>query len=452
MESRDRTDAQPPKAQKPLPHKPAQGARAPADEYSELVGGDAPDEPSLDAEEPAVRVRLNKLLADHGVASRRRCDELIQAGQVTVDGEVVNTLGTRVDPETQTVEIAGFILKPSGVRKRYYLLNKPSGVVCTNSEREMRPRAVDLITDPRRGRIYTIGRLDEESKGLILLTNDGEFAQRIMHPRYGVEKTYLVRVLGKIDDAALQKIRDGIHLSEGRTAGARVLVHERQRESSWLSVTIHEGMNREIRRSFARVGFKVTELKRTSIGPLNDRGLRIGRWRELTRNEVEQLRRGEPAEPSETLRPGAKKIRRAPKLKRPPRSFSSKSGLARVQTGARTSAAGSVSHAKLKRARREVEARREDAGGGARFASRGAPGGPRRDGPGGAGPRRDGPRPAGPRSAGPRGVGARSAGSRSAGSRSAGPRGAGPRRDGPRSAGPRDTGQRSGAPRRGGPR
>jgi 23S rRNA pseudouridine2605 synthase len=246
-------------------------------------------EPPLDELEPAL-VRLNKFLAEHGVASRRRCDELIQSGQVSIDGESVTTLGTRIDPARQAVEINGFVLKPGALKRRYYLLNKPSGVVCTNEEREQRPRAVDLITDPRKGRIYTVGRLDEESKGLILLTNDGEFAQRIMHPRYGIEKTYLVRVLGKIDDPALQKIRNGIHLSEGRTAGARVLVHQRQRESSWLSVTIHEGMNREVRRAFARVGYKVTELKRTRIGPVTDHGLRPGRWRELTAVEVLQLR------------------------------------------------------------------------------------------------------------------------------------------------------------------
>lgn len=384
MEPRDRSDA----------FRPNKGARPSADDDYELIGADAGDEPGEDGAEPAKLVRLNKFLADHGVASRRRCDELILAGQVTVDGEVVNTLGSRVDPERQTVEIDGVNLKPGALRRRYYLLNKPAGVVCTNEEREMRPRAVDLITDPRRGRIYTVGRLDEESKGLILLTNDGEFAQRIMHPRYGVEKTYLVRVLGKIDDEALQKIRGGIHLSEGRTAGARVLVHERQRDSSWLSVTIHEGMNREIRRAFARVGYKVTELKRTSIGPVNDRGLRIGRWRELTKTEVDLLRRGVSEEPRESLRGGPKKGRGGPKPKRPPRSFSSRPGLARVKTGERSTATGSVSPSKLKRARREVEARHPEA----RRPDTRRPGArPPSRGPNDRGARRDGPRRGGPR-------------------------------------------------------
>jgi 23S rRNA pseudouridine2605 synthase len=244
----------------------------------------APPEPTL--------VRLNKYLADRGIASRRKCDELIAGGQVTVDGELTTELGTKIDPEKQSVEIDGYVLKPGGMRRRYYLLNKPAGVVCTNEPRETRPRAVDLITDARKGRIYTVGRLDEESKGLILLTNDGDFANRIMHPRYGVEKTYVVRVAGKIDDAALQKIRDGVHLAEGRTAGARVLVDKRLRDQSTLTLTLREGMNREIRRAFAAVGFKVLDLRRTRIGPLSERGMKIGRWRELTNEEGEALRAG----------------------------------------------------------------------------------------------------------------------------------------------------------------
>lgn len=138
-------------------------------EDDETLPGDVEDEPAPFADDedapPAELVRLNKYLADHGVASRRRCDELIAEGQVTVDGKTVTELGLKVDPTKQTVEIDGFVLKPKGLRRRYYLLNKPSGVVCTNEPRELRPRAVDLITDPRKGRIYTVGRLDEESKG-----------------------------------------------------------------------------------------------------------------------------------------------------------------------------------------------------------------------------------------------------------------------------------------------
>lgn len=232
-------------------------------------------------------VRLNKYLADHGVDSRRKCDELIREGKVVIDGAPVTELGTKIDPAKQTVEVDGIVLKPEKVRRRYYLLNKPSGVVCTNERRELRPRAIDLITDTKKGRIYTIGRLDEESKGLILLTNDGEYANRVMHPRYGVKKTYLVKVRGKIDDEALNKVRNGIHLSEGRTSGARILVQKRTKDYTKLAVTLIEGMNREIRRTFARVGYKVVDLQRVRIGPLTLTGMkRAGKWRELSLMEA----------------------------------------------------------------------------------------------------------------------------------------------------------------------
>ncbi|MBL4771207.1 MAG: rRNA pseudouridine synthase [Planctomycetes bacterium] len=234
-------------------------------------------------------VRLNKFLADNGVASRRACDELITAGKVFVDDVAVTELGSRVRPAEQTVEINGVILRPEGNVRNYYLLNKPTGVVCTNEKRELRPKAIDMITDPGKGRIYTVGRLDEDSTGLILLTNDGEFAQRIAHPRHGVTKTYSVRVQGKISDEALQKVRHGVHLSEGRTAGARVVVMRRTVTASILEVTLREGKNREVRRTFARVGHKVVSLKRTRIGPLTDRGIKTGKWRALSREEVEGL-------------------------------------------------------------------------------------------------------------------------------------------------------------------
>ncbi len=264
-------------------------------------------------------MRLNKYLADHGVASRRRCDELIADGKVTVDGQIVRELGLKVDPARQVVETDGYVLKANDTRRRYYLLNKPSGVVCTNEGRETRPRAIDLITDPFKGRIYTVGRLDSDSKGLIVLTNDGEFAQQIMHPRYGIQKTYLVKVAGEIDDGTLTQIRDGVYLSEGRTAGARILVHDRGRDSSLLSITIREGMNREIRRVFARFGFKVTELKRVQIGPLTDRGLKPGRWRDLMPGEVAALLAGDPVAAPETRAPVGKsgRLRGAAPLGRP---------------------------------------------------------------------------------------------------------------------------------------
>jgi 23S rRNA pseudouridine2605 synthase len=235
-------------------------------------------------------VRLNKYLADRGIASRRAADELIAEGHVTVDGVRVEELGLKVDPEQQSIEIDGEPLEPTRREtKRYYLLNKPTGVVCTNERRETRPRAIDLITDRAKGRIYTVGRLDEESKGLLILTNDGEFANRIMHPRFGVSKTYAVKLRGRIEDADVQRVREGVYLAEGRAGQMRIVVVKRTRDYSHLEVTLHEGKNREIRRIFHSVGFKVAELRRTHIGTVTDRKIKIGFWRFLEPEEVAEL-------------------------------------------------------------------------------------------------------------------------------------------------------------------
>lgn len=268
-------------------------------------------------------VRLNKFLADNGVASRRGSDELIESGKVLVDERIVTELGTKIDPSTQVVDVDGVRLRSDPRERRYYLLHKPAGVVCTNEPRETRPRAIDLITDMNKGRIFSVGRLDEESKGLIIMTSDGEFADRVAHPRFGVEKRYLVKVPGRITDEAVQKIREGVHLAEGRTAGARVLVQRRTANGSTLEVTIQEGKNREVRRVFARVGYKVVSLTRTSIGPLSIRGLKEGRWRALSREEVEGLlnvsstdRRARDYDPLEDPlddEPGDRRRRRAPR-------------------------------------------------------------------------------------------------------------------------------------------
>jgi len=234
-------------------------------------------------------VRLNKYLADHGVASRRKCDELIVAGKVTVDEQVVTELGLKINPASQRIEIDGVVLKPERTRLRYYLLHKPRGVVCTNERREARLRAIDLITDPDKGRIYTVGRLDEDSQGLILLTNDGEFANRVAHPRYGVKKTYSVKLRGRVEPDAIDKVRKGIWLAEGRTAPAFVKVLKRTSEWSLVTITLNEGKNREVRRVFAAVGYNVLQLRRTHIGTLSDRSLKEGRWRPLLREELREL-------------------------------------------------------------------------------------------------------------------------------------------------------------------
>jgi 23S rRNA pseudouridine2605 synthase len=234
-------------------------------------------------------VRLNKLLADNGIASRRRADQLIADGEVMVDGRIITELGTKVDPNAQRVEWDGVVLKAGGELHRYYLLNKPTGVVCTNDEKELRRRAWDMITDPEKGRVYPVGRLDVDSSGLIILTNDGEFTHKVTHPSFGIEKTYEVRIAGNVDDNDLDRIRRGLHLSEGKTGGARIVVQGRNDHVTKVAITLTEGKNREVRRVFARFGYKVKELHRVSIGPLKDKGLGIGHWRQLGSEEVEAI-------------------------------------------------------------------------------------------------------------------------------------------------------------------
>jgi 23S rRNA pseudouridine2605 synthase len=267
----------------------------------------------LDATGPgAPGIRLNKFLAQNGIASRRGADELIASGHVTVDGKLVTELGRRVDPARERVEVDGVVLRAGGDRPAYYLLNKPSGVVCTNDPREARPRAVDLITDKHKGRIYTVGRLDGDTEGLVILTNDGEFANRISHPRYGVKKTYWVDVRGRVLDEAIEAMRRGVRLSDGWAAFERVQVLRRGPSRSILLVTLSEGKNREVRRVLAALDLPVRTLRRIEIGPLTDRRLKTGHWRRLTRAEVGML--------LEATRPGARAEGGAGRPRRPTRT------------------------------------------------------------------------------------------------------------------------------------
>ena len=266
--------------------------------------------PAVRSESESGTVRLNRYLALNGIASRRHADRLIEEGEVMVDGEIVTELGVRIDPESQRVEVDGVVLRPEGERRRYYVLNKPAGVVCTSDPRENRPRAVDLVTDRKKGRIYTVGRLDEDTTGLVLLTNDGDFANRIAHPRFGIKKTYRVTVRGRVDGERLKKLRDGVRLSDFRSKFERVHLVKRSDRQTTLLVTLSEGRNREIRRVFARLDLPVTRLRRVEIGPLRERGLKVGHWRPLTRDEVRALlEAGERSEaPPPPRRPARKRV------------------------------------------------------------------------------------------------------------------------------------------------
>jgi 23S rRNA pseudouridine2605 synthase len=232
-------------------------------------------------------VRLQKLLAQSGVASRRRCEELMLAGLVEVDGEVVTRLGTKVDPATAVIRVEGRRLPP--VSPHVYLaLNKPRGVVSTMSDPEGRRSLGDLVAD-RPERLFHVGRLDTDTDGLILLTNDGEFAQRVAHPSYELDKTYVAEVVGVVGRAVLRRLREGVVLDDGpvEVSSSRVLSTERNR--SIVELVIHEGRNRVVRRLLDEVGHPVRRLTRTAIGPVLLRGLRSGELRDLTRDELGEL-------------------------------------------------------------------------------------------------------------------------------------------------------------------
>jgi 23S rRNA pseudouridine2605 synthase len=231
--------------------------------------------------------RLNKLLAHAGVGSRRQCDELIRAGRVAVDGAPIHDLGTKVDPDTQRVSVDGNPVRLE--RLVYWLVNKPRGVVCTNHDPAGRTRAIDLVPHVEQ-RVYTVGRLDEASEGLLLLTNDGDLAFRLMHPRFGVEKTYLVQVQGTPTPGDLKQLLEGVWLSEGRVRARRVKRLKRQGESTWLRVVLSEGKNREVRRMLAKLGHKVLTLKRTAIGPVQLDRLPKSKARRLSGPELKALK------------------------------------------------------------------------------------------------------------------------------------------------------------------
>jgi pseudouridine synthase len=233
------------------------------------------------------KVRLNRFLAMSGVCSRRSADEFIAAGRVEVNGQPATELGQRVDPKQDEVRVDGDLVRQE--RPVYVLLNKPTGVVCTNAKHEQKTRVIDLLPDVR-GRLFTVGRLDMDSEGLILLTNDGNFALEMTHPRYGVPKVYAVLVRGRVQTKDLEKARGGVWLAEGPTTGMKIYVERTGNDRTYMKVTLREGKNREIRRVFAKLGFPVLELKRVRIGELSLHGLGSGKWRFLTPAEVAGLR------------------------------------------------------------------------------------------------------------------------------------------------------------------
>jgi 23S rRNA pseudouridine2605 synthase len=280
-------------------------------------------------------VRLHKAIADAGVASRRDAEALIIQGRVKVNGHTVKKMPVWVDPQYDRVTVDGEpIRRPrkkhaspggsggaggtGGAAKAYVMVNKPRRVICTNDDPQGRKRVIDLVDIPIAARLFPVGRLDYESTGLILLTNDGELTNRLTHPSYEVTKRYLVNVQGRLTEADTQKLRKGLYLAhrgkpggEGanvrRAAAAvvKVLGHETDRtrgDRTALSITLKEGQNREVRRILARLGHKVRKLQRVAIGPVKLKGLALGEWRMLTATEVNMLKKAAGLKPVQKKR------------------------------------------------------------------------------------------------------------------------------------------------------
>ncbi|MEK6643092.1 MAG: pseudouridine synthase [Planctomycetota bacterium] len=234
-----------------------------------------------------AKQRIQKLLAAAGFGSRRKCEELVLEGRVRVNGERITELPLLADPDSDTIMIDGETVRAQ--KHVYFMLNKPSGVFCTHNDPDDRTKAVDLLVGVRE-RVYPIGRLDAESMGLLLFTNDGALAQQLTHPRFGVLKTYRVEVTGMASNDVMNKLRAGVWLSEGRTAPAKVEVIHSNRTRTIVEITLRESRNREIRRMLAKMGHNVRRMIRVRIGRLSISRLPVGAFRALTNDEVKYLR------------------------------------------------------------------------------------------------------------------------------------------------------------------
>jgi pseudouridine synthase len=255
--------------------------------------------------------RLQKILARAGVASRRASEELIRAGRVTVNGQVA-TLGDKADSDQDAIKVDGKRLQPPPSEHRYLLLNKPPGVMSTVNDPEGRPTVLELVPPALRKALVPVGRLDFQTEGLLLLTNDGELAHRVAHPRYGCSKLYEVKVKGRPAEKDLDRLRAGVRIEGRRTAPCRIAAHRppaggREAETNtWWQVELSEGRTRQIREMFFRIGAPVIRLRRVAVGPIRDDSLPPGGLRELTTAEVERLRRA------------TRKVKRNPRRGEPP--------------------------------------------------------------------------------------------------------------------------------------
>lgn len=236
-----------------------------------------------------MQIRLNKYLSEAGVASRRKADRMITEGRVSVNGEVVQTLGLKVDGNRDRVEVDGRLVRREGGRV-YIMLNKPPGYIVTRRDPFGRPTVMDLLP-ALKIRVNPVGRLDFDSHGLLLLTNDGELANRLLHPRFEIKKTYLVTVKGRFESAEVEKLEKGIYLDGKKTAQAKVKIVFAGPKKTSMRMDIHEGRKREIRRMVEALGHRVCELERIRFAGLSLHGLKPGRWRHLSRREETELKK-----------------------------------------------------------------------------------------------------------------------------------------------------------------
>lgn len=232
----------------------------------------------------ANQIRINKYLAVLGICSRRKADQMIKQGIIRINGEIAQ-LGSVINSEKDQISIKNKIINKESESKVYYLLNKPKGVVCTVKDPHGRLTVVDLLRNVKE-RVYPVGRLDIDSHGLILLTNDGELANRITHPKFHIPKTYLVTVLGKVSNYQLEKLRLGVELSDGTTQPAEVKIVEKENQQTRLEVVLHEGRNRQIRRMCAALNLQILDLQRVAIGKIKLDNIKSGRYLEIQKTEL----------------------------------------------------------------------------------------------------------------------------------------------------------------------
>ncbi len=234
-----------------------------------------------------MKERLQKIISAAGIASRRHAEEMIAAGRVSINGVVAKELGTKADSDKDVIRVDGNIIFAEKTNL-YIALNKPAGYVTTLSDPQKRPTIVDLLSGVPE-RVYPVGRLDYDSAGLLLLTNDGDFAQKIQHPRFQIPKVYRVKIQGRLTKEELKKINEGIGLPDGVFRPEQVHLEKFNERSCWLQLTLREGKNRIIRRGFEALGRRVGRLQRQSIGPVSIGSLKEGSWRNLTAKEIDNL-------------------------------------------------------------------------------------------------------------------------------------------------------------------